>query len=413
MRRSGQARARAPTKDDANVDLEFKQMLNAVHEYRPQRHDGLEPQATDKPQATDEPQATERSGPTRTTLGQGDGQGGGHDDASKTLYSPYNAKNNEITLSEVQSILTHYGAPTMVRNLTLYRRAFVHKSYVKRPAQHNESHHVQLASRPDECAPLHTKSNERLEFVGDGVLECITKMYLYKRFPKEDEGFMTEKKIALVKNEHIGKLALDMKLNRWFVMSRHAEEKNTRYNVKKLGCLFEAFLGALFLDFNGLAIHDDDRLFDDVFLTGPGFQVAQIFLERIFDEHVDWSSIIHVHDNYKNILQVQIQKTFKVTPHYIIHDSTSQFEMGVYIVLGDPGSLSPENATPFKQHGTCASVLDHYRRTGWAFIYMAKGAHSIKKKAEQIACKKAIEMLDGSPSQKFLPILYTEAGSPA
>ena len=45
---------------------------------------------------------------------------------------------------------------------------------------------------------LKSKSNERLEFLGDGVLECITKYYLYKRFPKENEGFMTEK-IALVK----------------------------------------------------------------------------------------------------------------------------------------------------------------------------------------------------------------------
>jgi len=44
------------------------------------------------------------------------------------------------------------------------------------------------------------------------VLELITKYYLYRRFPKEDEGFMTEKKIALVKNEHIGKLAYQMKL---------------------------------------------------------------------------------------------------------------------------------------------------------------------------------------------------------
>ena len=54
---------------------------------------------------------------------------------------------------------------------------------------------------------------------------------------------MTEKKIALVKNEHIGKLAYDMKLNKWLIMSKHAEEKKTRTNLKKLGCLFEAFLG--------------------------------------------------------------------------------------------------------------------------------------------------------------------------
>jgi hypothetical protein len=48
-----------------------------------------------------------------------------------------------------------------------------------------------ISAKPDNCVPLFTKSNERLEFMGDGILECITK-YLYKRFPKENEGFMTE-----------------------------------------------------------------------------------------------------------------------------------------------------------------------------------------------------------------------------
>ena len=57
---------------------------------------------------------------------------------------------------------------------------------------------------------------------------------------------MTEKKIALVKNEHIGKLALELGLQNYFVISKNAEEKNIRTNLKKLGCLFEAFIGALF-----------------------------------------------------------------------------------------------------------------------------------------------------------------------
>ena len=107
---------------------------------------------------------------------------------------------------------------------------------------------------------LRTKSNERLEFLGDGVLECITKYYLYRRFPKENEGFMTEKKIALVKNESIGKMAYEMGLNKWYVLSSNAEEKKTRTNLKKFGCLFEAFLGALFLDFNKIEVNDEQRL---------------------------------------------------------------------------------------------------------------------------------------------------------
>ena len=129
---------------------------------------------------------------------------------------------------------------------------------------------------------LKTKSNERLEFLGDGILEAITKYYLYRRFPKENEGFMTEKKIALVKNESIGKMAYEMGLNKWYIMSANAEEKKTRTNLKKLGCLFEAFLGALFLDYNKIQIKDEEKWFGNLFVTGPGFQMAQIFVETVF-----------------------------------------------------------------------------------------------------------------------------------
>ena len=90
-----------------------------------------------------------------------------------------------------------------MHNLNLYKRAFVHKSYVKRPHLENVENGVIIAERPIDCMKLKSKSNERLEFLGDGVLECITKYYLYRRFPKANEGFATEKKIALVKNESL------------------------------------------------------------------------------------------------------------------------------------------------------------------------------------------------------------------
>ena len=193
-----------------------------------------------------------------------------------------------------------------------------------------------IADKPDNCMRLRTKSNERLEFLGDGVLECITKYYLYRRFPKENEGFMTEKKIALVKNESIGKMAYEMGLNKWYIISQNAEEKKTRTNLKKLGCLFESFLGALFLDFNKISIHDDDKWFDNVFVTGPGFQIAQIFVENIFEKHVNWMELIQNDDNYKNILQVMLQKAFQVTPVYREigeWDEELGYHMGVFFVL--------------------------------------------------------------------------------
>mgnify|MGYP001217712211 FL=1 len=168
----------------------------------------------------------------------------------KYFFDPYNSLNIEISENDITSILTKYGVNYKINNFKLYKRAFIHKSYVRRPDLENINNNITILDKPHDCLPLHTKSNERLEFVGDGVLECITKYYLYKRFPKENEGFMTEKKIALVKNESIGKIAYDMGLHKWLIMSKHTESKQTRTNLKKLGCLFESFIGALFLDFN-------------------------------------------------------------------------------------------------------------------------------------------------------------------
>jgi ribonuclease-3 len=312
------------------------------------------------------------------------------------IFNPFNPENTEITLKEIQALLQNYGVNYKIDNIVLYQRAFVHKSYTKRPSLENEASDIKIADKPYNCLPLKTKSNERLEFVGDGVLELITKYYLYRRFPKADEGFMTEKKIALVKNEHIGKLAYEMKLHKWFIMSKHAEEKNTRVNFKKLGCLFEAFLAALFLDVNKLSIKDDDEWFQNVFVTGPGFQMAQIFVESIFEKHVDWAQLIQTDDNYKNKLQVLIQKEFKITPEYleINHDIENGYEMGVYLCLGQEiHEVKAINAINYHDIGSLEKIHKKFDNDNKLFIFLGKGIHKIKKKAEQIACEKALKLI--------------------
>ena len=317
------------------------------------------------------------------------------------IFNPFNSLNNEITLSTVQFILSKYGIDATPHNLNLYQRAFVHRSYIKRPALENEAANIIVTDKPDDCLPLKTKSNERLEFIGDGVLECITKYYLYRRFPKADEGFMTEKKIALVKNEHIGRLAYEMNLHKWYIISKHAEEKGTRTNLKKLGCLFEAFLGALFLDFNKISINDDDKWFQEIFVTGPGFQMAQIFVEKIFEAHVDWMKLISTDDNYKNKLQVLIQKEFKTTPDYIeiYHDIDTGYEMGVYLCLGQQiYETSREDSIEFSKFGNFVSIQKYLIENEKVLIFLGKGLHKIKKKAEQIACEIAIKQIN--PDEK-------------
>jgi dsRNA-specific ribonuclease len=310
------------------------------------------------------------------------------------LFSPYNPNNKEITLSAVQCILKKYGLPTEINNLNLYKRAFVHTSYVKKPALENEENGIVLAPQPFGILPLKTKSNERLEFLGDGILEAITKFYLYRRFPKENEGFMTEKKIALVKNEAIGRLAYQLGLHHWMIISRHAEEKGIRTNIKKLGCLFEAFLGAVFLDNNKIEIKDENSYFTNIFHVGPGFQMAQLFLEAVFERHIDWIELLKTDDNYKNQLQVMIQKQFKTTPDYLElseHNTDEGYHMGVYLAFHSKVyHLSQQHAVHLDSFKSISEIISIFE-TGQPFlIFMGEGKNKTKKKAEQNACFNAL-----------------------
>ena len=318
----------------------------------------------------------------------------------EVIFNPYNNRNVEITEKQVSDILQKYGVPSKVHNFNLYRRAFIHKSYCKRPKLENLANEVIIADRPDDCMTLKTKSNERLEFLGDGVLEAITKYYLYRRFPKENEGFMTEKKIALVKNESIGKMAYEMGLNKWYIMSSNAEEKKTRTNLKKLGCLFEAFLGALFLDFNKIDIKDEHNWFENVFVTGPGFQIAQIFVENIFEKHVNWTELLENDDNYKNILQVLIQKEFKTTPVYVEispQDEDTGYHMGVYLCIGQHHhDLNHSDSVSFSKFNSFSNIQDYLQDNDKIYVFFADSKHKIKKKAEQSACKTGYELITTS-----------------
>lgn len=305
------------------------------------------------------------------------------------IYDPYNSLNKEITPEDVKVMLKTYGIDIPINNFNIFRRAFAHRSYTKISTNENFKNNVVLVPKPNDCLPLYSKSNERLEFIGDGILECITKYYLYRRFPKENEGFMTEKKIALVKNESIGRIAYEMGLHKWIILSKQSEEKQTRTNLKKLGCLFESFIGALFLDFNKMTIEDDDGMFANLFVTGPGFQIVQIFIESIFEKHVDWIELIRNDDNYKNILQVKIQKEFKTTPHYMEisqYDIVNGYHMGVYLCLGQPlYNLNHDNSIPITKFSNFQKIHEYMSIHGKVFIFLGEGKHKIKKKAEQMA----------------------------
>jgi len=273
------------------------------------------------------------------------------------VFSPKNPMNKIISLETVQSILTNHGIPSPLRHMETYTQAFTHNSYCKRLFDRP----VRIEDVPE--LPIRSVSNERLEFLGDGILECVTKYYLYRRFPREQEGFMTEKKIALVKNEAIGKLAMDIGLHEWYVMSSYSEDKNLRSNLKKIGCLFEAFVGAIFLDYQEL-----------------GFSYATMFIETVFEKYIDWTELLLCDDNYKNILQVKIQKEFKVTPEYIEISHGHEYHMGVYLCIGQRiWKANVQQAKPFSEFGSFDKIKEYLKQHKHVLVHLGEGKHKIKK----------------------------------
>ena len=122
--------------------------------------------------------------------------------------------------------------------------------------------------------------------------------------PSAGEGFMTEKKISIVRNDHIGHLAKKMGLAKFVLLSASAEEKGVRTNLKKLGCAFEAFVGAVYVDHClGVSNGEDEAAYD----VGEGTRAARKLLEAVFERLIDWTTLISTDDNYKNQLQVLLQ----------------------------------------------------------------------------------------------------------
>ena len=143
-------------------------------------------------------------------------------------------------------------------------------------------------------------------------------------------------------------------------------------------------------------MNDENDWFDNLFHCGPGFQMAQVFIERIFETHIDWIDLIQNDDNYKNILQVKIQKEFKVTPNYIElkNDMEQGYHMGVFLCIGQSIHNIPLDEYIDIDHLDNFKKINEYIQTHKKILlFMGSGQHKIKKKAEQIACKNVLDKL--------------------
>src|SRR4051794_9745209 len=152
----------------------------------------------------------------------------------------------------------------------------------------------------EQSAPLQT--NQRLEFLGDAVLQLVLTRELYEKFPDVDEGPLTKARAKLVNRRTLAEHARQLHLGQNLLVSRGEELHGGRERPSALADTFEALLGALFLD--------------------GGFEASREFILRQFSAAFGELSVIPVLENPKGELQEWLQETSSEAPHYHVVSAT-------------------------------------------------------------------------------------------
>lgn len=165
------------------------------------------------------------------------------------------------------------------QNEKLLKQAFTHSSYVN---EHRKSVH---------------EDNERLEFLGDAVLELLISHYLYKAYPSMSEGDLTKLRAAIVCEPSLVNFATSLSFGTFIYLGRGEEATGGRQRPALLADVFEAFVGALYLD--------------------QGIIDVEQFLEKVVYPKIDEGAFSHVMD-FKSQLQETIQRNNLGSIHYEI-----------------------------------------------------------------------------------------------
>jgi len=167
---------------------------------------------------------------------------------------------------------------TKIKDLSLYQRAFTHKSALKEYEQFTESF-------------------ETLEFMGDSVLGFIITKFLFDRHEEKQEGFLTKARTKLVRSETLADIALKLGLNDLVIMDEKGMRNSWNNNPKILEDVFEALVGAIYMDL--------------------GLLHAKQFVLRIYQDpkYIDLNSIM-IDDNFKDKLMRYCQVNNLPLPEY-------------------------------------------------------------------------------------------------
>jgi len=241
-------------------------------------------------------------------------------DASEYEKYILNEKNQFVTKKFIENTLKKYDINHKVQNLSTFKTAFVHTSYLK--SQQLTEKFIKLLkeinpiSAKSEYIPLQENSYEVLEFLGDAVIHSILAEYLYRRYPDKDQGFLTKLRTKIEKGETLNKFSRTLEFDRYAIISRNIELSGGRdNNTNIMEDIFEAFVGALKLE--------------------TDYETCQKFVINLIDSEIDFAELINNEDNYKELLmQYYHKKGFKTTPTYHLINTIEEkprklFEMSV------------------------------------------------------------------------------------
>jgi len=236
------------------------------------------------------------------------------DEVVSGYLNPFNKVNKLFTKNAVQNILKKYGVFQNINNLELYQDAMVHESYtIGKIKEVCSRDNVKVVKNPDGCVLLRERSYERLEFLGDAVIENIIVSYLYRRYPDQREGFLSSMKMNLVNRITLGHLSKILGLHDYLIIGRTLDDlQNAREDDKILCDVFEAFIAAIYLDFN------NDRS------SGSGYHITEIFLINLIEDEMtqlDITTFILDDRNYKTKIIKLIKKLNKYSPAFKVSKS--------------------------------------------------------------------------------------------
>lgn len=184
------------------------------------------------------------------------------------------------------------------KNKDFLIQAFTHRSY--------------LNENPD----FYLAHNERLEFLGDAILELVVTEYLFKKYPDKSEGDLTNWRAALVNAKILAEIAKDLGFNDFLLLSRGETKETGKARQYILANTFEAFVGALYLD--------------------RGYKDCQKFIEKNVVKELPRILKDRLFKDAKSLFQERSQEKVSITPTYKVlkewgPDHAKHFIIGVFL----------------------------------------------------------------------------------